>query len=152
MAPGDLAAALSAWRASLDSDRVLDAAGARQRYGVDTSGQGRTVLAGLLINERTEISAALEIARRYRIPLYPISTGNNWGYGGASPVLEGCVVLDLSGMNRIIEVDQELGLVTLEPGVTQGQLREYLDRHGLSFMVPTTGATALRPTQTTSAR
>jgi 4-cresol dehydrogenase (hydroxylating) len=140
MAPGDLAAALSAWRASLGSDRVLDATGARQRYGVDTSGQGRTVLAGLLINERTEVSAALEIARRYRIPLYPISTGNNWGYGGASPVLDGCVVLDLSGMNRIIEVDQELGLVTLEPGVTQGELREYLDRHGLSFMVPTTGA------------
>jgi FAD/FMN-containing dehydrogenase len=43
-------------------------------------------------------------------------------------------------MTRIIELDRELGLVTLEPGVTQGQLRVYLDDHAPGFMVPTTGA------------
>ena len=140
MAPQDLAAALSSWRACLGTDRVLDAAVAAQHYGTDTIGQGRIVPAALLITERAEVRAALEIARRHRISLYPISTGNNWGYGGASPVVDNCVVLDLSGMNRIIKMDQEFGLVTVEPGVTQGQLRDYLDRHALRFMVPTTGA------------
>ncbi|HVC61177.1 MAG TPA: FAD-binding oxidoreductase [Acetobacteraceae bacterium] len=119
---------------------MLDAAGAMQHYGADTSGQGEAVPAALLIRDRAEVSAVLVIARRHRIPLYPISTGRNWGYGGASPVLDGCAVLDLSGMNRIVELDRELGLVTVEPGVTQGQLREYLDRHAPRFMVPTTGA------------
>lgn len=29
--------------------------------------------------------AILEIANRYRLPLWPVSKGKNWGYGGASP-------------------------------------------------------------------
>ena len=139
-APLDFVAALNSWRSRFGSDRVLDGAGARSHYGDDTIGHSRAVLAALLIRERSEVSAALEIARLHRVPLYPISTGHNWGYGGASPVVDGCVILDLSRMNRIIEMDRELGLVTLEPGVTQGQLRAYLDRHAADFMVPTTGA------------
>ena len=31
-------------------------------------------------------------------------------------------------------------MVTVQPGVTQGALREYLDRHDLPFLVPVTGA------------
>ena len=37
-------------------------------------------------------------------------------------------------------MDPELGLVTVEPGVTQAQLRSYLDEHHLPFMVPASGA------------
>jgi 4-cresol dehydrogenase (hydroxylating) len=140
MAPQQLAAALSAWQTRLGTDRVLDLVGAMQRYGADSSVQGKRIPAALLVKDRAEVGAALEVARRHRVPLYPISTGKNWGYGGASPVRDDCVVLDLSGMNRIIEMDRELGLVTLEPGVTQAQLREYLDLHAPGFMVPTTGA------------
>jgi len=140
MAISDLAAALASWQALLGGDRVLDADRAMRQYHSDTSGQGRALGGALLAKNRAEVIATVETARRCRIPLYPISTGNNWGYGGASPVWDGCVLLDLSGMDRIIELDPELGLVTLEPGVTQGQLREYLDRHAPHFMVPTTGA------------
>jgi 4-cresol dehydrogenase (hydroxylating) len=43
-------------------------------------------------------------------------------------------------MNRIIAFDQDLGVVTLEPGVTQGDLSEYLKSRGSPFMVPVTGA------------
>ncbi|MGH8317818.1 MAG: FAD-binding oxidoreductase [Steroidobacteraceae bacterium] len=140
MAPHNLDAALTLWRARLGSDRVLGAAEAEQRYGPCTTGQGRAIAAALRIQDSAEVCAALEIARRHRVPLYPISTGNNWGYGSASPVRDGCVILDLSGMKRIVEMDSELGLVTLEPGVTQGELRDYLDRNAPHFMVPTTGA------------
>ena len=140
MASQDLAAALGLWQALLGSDRVLPANDAMRRYDADTSGRGQSLAGALLVKDRAEVTAVVEIARRHQVPLYPISTGKNWGYGGASPVCDGCVLLDLSGMNRIIEMDPELGLVTLEPGVTQGQLREYLDRHAPGFMVPTTGA------------
>jgi len=140
MNPENLALALPAWRTCLGQDRVLDAAGAARRYALDTSGHGHSVPAALLITERSQVGAVLEVARQHRIPVYPISAGNNWGYGGASPVVSGCVVLDLSGLNRIVEMDPELGLVTLEPGVTQIQLRDYLDQYAPDFMVPTTGA------------
>lgn len=140
MDPQDLAVALASWQALLGSDRVLHAAGATRHYDTDTSGLRRPLAGALFVADRAELTAVVEIARRHRISLYPISTGRNWGYGGASPASDGCVVLDLSGMNRIVGMDPELGLVTLEPGVTQAQLREYLDRHAPGFMVPTSGA------------
>ena len=74
------------------------------------------------------------------MPLYPISTGHNWGYGSALPVTDGCVVLDLSGLDRIVDMDAELGLVTVEPGVTQRALHDYLEHNGLPFLVPVTGS------------
>jgi 4-cresol dehydrogenase (hydroxylating) len=140
MTSQDLSAALSLWRQRLGGDRVIEAAQFQNRYGLDTSGQSRVAPAALLAENRDDVCAALEIARRHRIPLYPISSGKNWGYGGGSPLVDGCVILDLSRMKRIVEMDRELGLVTLEPGVTQRDLREYLDRNELDFMVPTTGA------------
>src|SRR5690606_30136025 len=40
------------------------------------------------------------------------------GYGGSAPRLAGTVVLDLSRMNRILDIDVKHGHVLLEPGVT----------------------------------
>ena len=42
-----------------------------------------------------EVQAVVRTANRYRIPIYPISTGKNLGYGGSAPNLSGSVVLDL---------------------------------------------------------
>src|SRR5690606_27531144 len=53
-----------------------------------------------------EVQAVVRAANERRIPLYPISTGRNLGYGGAAPVYSGSVVLDLKRMNRILEVNE----------------------------------------------
>lgn len=50
------------------------------------------------------------------------------------------VILDLSGLTAILDFDAELGVVTLEPGVTQALLAEFLDRHAHPYLVPVTGA------------
>lgn len=136
----DHAAALAAWRTLLGPDRVIAAAPATARYCADTSGDGIAAAGALLAQDAAEIPAILDIARRHTVPLYPVSTGRNWGYGRASPLVPGCMILDLSGLNDILALDAELGLVTLQPGVTQRQLRAYLDQHAPGFMVPTTGA------------
>lgn len=52
-----------------------------------------------------QVQEILKIANEFRVPLYPISTGRNFGYRGSAPVLSGSVVLDLKRMNRILEVD-----------------------------------------------
>jgi len=72
--------------------------------------------------------------------LYPISTGNNWGYGSANPVKSECAILDLSGMTKISNYDAQLGVVTIEPGVTQGLLADFLKNEKDEFMTPVTGA------------
>jgi FAD/FMN-containing dehydrogenase len=111
-----------------------------QRYGRGTGPTTRTVPAALLARAPEDVVAAVRVARDSRVPIYPISRGHNWGYGDATPVIDGCVILDLSGMDRIIDLDRELGLVTLQPGVSQAQLRAHLDAHAPELMVPTTGA------------
>lgn len=88
-----------------------------------------------------EIQAILKVANKYKLPLWPISTGKNMGYGCATPASSGQMVLDLKRMNRILEVDTELGTALVEPGVTYQDLRDYLDAHNLPFWldVPTVG-------------
>ncbi len=62
-------------------------------------------------------------------PFYVISRGRNWGYGERAVMSPGAVLIDLSRMNRILEVNERLGYVVLEPGVSQGQLAEHLATH-----------------------
>src|SRR3546814_8726582 len=64
----------------------------------------------------------------------------SWGYGDACPVTAGNVILDLSRMNRIREVDPALAYAVIEPGVTQGQLSEHLRAQGIALWPDCTGA------------
>ena len=128
------------WGKLLGEANVLDAAAAQTGYGRCTTGMQRRLAGALRPHDRAQIVAIIEIAARFKVPLYPISTGHNWGYGTALPPVEDCVILDLSALARIIELNAETGLVTLEPGVTQGQLAEFLDRGGHPYLVPVTGA------------
>jgi len=80
-----------------------------------------------------EIQKVLAVARRWRIPLWTVSTGRNFGYGSAAPATAGQVVLDLKRMNRILEVDAELGTALIEPGVTYQQLHSYLSERDIAL-------------------
>lgn len=135
-----LARALDEWRAQLGVGRALDADAAQAKYGSDTSGTVRRIAGALLVADRCQVPDLVRIAARYKIPLYPISTGHNWGYGGALPVRDDCIILDLSELTAILNFDPEFGVVTVEPGVTQAKLSAYLDTHGYPFLVPVTGA------------
>lgn len=52
-------------------------------------------------------------------------------YGGSSSVAQGCVVLDLHRMNKIVEVNEEYGYAIVEPGVSLFDLYEEIQRRGL---------------------
>jgi FAD/FMN-containing dehydrogenase len=76
-----------------------------------------------------EVQAIVRIANRYKIPLFPISTGKNLGYGGSAPGYSGSVVVDLKRMNRIIEVDDRRHFAIVEPGVSYFDLFNYVRQH-----------------------
>jgi FAD/FMN-containing dehydrogenase len=135
-----LETALRAWRSILGEAGVLSRQAAADAYGASTTGAERTFLAALRPTDRDQVQRLVEISARERVPLYPISTGHNWGYGCALPAREGCVLLDLSALQRILDFDPELGTVTVEPGVTQGMLAAFLERERQPFLVPVTGA------------
>jgi 4-cresol dehydrogenase (hydroxylating) len=75
------------------------------------------------------------------VPLWTISRGKNNGYGGPEARDPDSVILDLHRMDRIIEVNDELGYAILEPGVTFFALAEYIRENNLKVWpsVPSLG-------------
>lgn len=73
-----------------------------------------------------EVQQVVRTANTYRIPIYPISTGKNLGYGGSAPNLSGSVVLDLKRMNRILEVNERNASALVEPGVSYFDFYRYI--------------------------
>ena len=134
-----LSAALEAWRHVLGSDFVLTGESC-VRYGDCTVASRRRIPAVLRPRNEMQVREVMKIAARTNIRVYPISTGHNWGYGSANPVIDDCVVVDLSLMSAILDFDADLGTAKLQPGVTQQLLFEYLDRNKLPYLVPVTGA------------
>ena len=82
-----------------------------------------------------QVQAVVRIANQYKIPIYPVSTGKNLGYGGSAPVFSGSVVLDLKRMNRILEVNEESAYALVEPGVSYFDLYRYIQEKGLKLWV-----------------
>lgn len=90
--------------------------------------------------ENTEaISGILELCSGEGIPVTARGAGSGLA-GGAVPV-KGGLVLDISGMNRIIEIDIENLQVIVEPGVVQERLNQALRPRGF-FFPPDPGSSA----------
>jgi 4-cresol dehydrogenase (hydroxylating) flavoprotein subunit len=87
-----------------------------------------------------EVQECVRIANRHGVPLYPISSGKNWGYGSRVPPNDRCALLDLSRLNRIVGFNEALGYVTVEPGVTQAQLYQFLRDKGSNLWMDATGS------------
>jgi len=135
-----LHAALRAWRLLLGPARVLTEADALAAYAASTSASPVFPVAVLRPLCHSEVVAVVRSAGEFDIPLYPLSTGRNWGYGDACPSGEGQAIVDLGGMNRILSVDPELAYAVIEPGVTQSQLAAHLAQQGLPLWMDCTGA------------
>jgi 4-cresol dehydrogenase (hydroxylating) len=82
-----------------------------------------------------EIQKILKVSRDHGIPLWPISTGKNYSYGGPAPRKSGYIIVDLKRMNRIIEVNVRDGYAIVEPGVSYFDLYEYLQKHNIPLWI-----------------
>lgn len=82
-----------------------------------------------------ELQRILEVARHYKAPLWTISTGKNFAYGGPAPRKAGYIVLDLKRMNRILEVNEKHGYAVVEPGVSYFDLYRHLQKIGSKLWI-----------------
>lgn len=133
--------AIATWRQILGQEQVITEPATLAGAATATFLTNQQVRGILKPGDRAEVQACLRIANQFEIPLYPISSGKNWGYGSRVPVRDGCFLLDLSRLNRILDFNEELAYVTLEPGVTQRQLFEFLQREcGSRLWMDATGS------------
>ncbi len=103
-----------------------------------------------------EVSEIVKICAQYECPIIP------WGVGtsleGHALAFRGGITIDLSEMNKVIDIYQEDLLVSVQPGITREDLNEELRTTGLFFPVDPGanatigGMTATRASGTTAVR
>jgi len=76
----------------------------------------------------SEVAAVLRLAGEHNIPVTPYGEGSG-ALGGAVP-LQGGIALDMKRMDRVLELDRDNLMVTVEPGLNGARYEEYLNRHG----------------------
>ncbi len=132
--------AAARWRELLGDDAVTTDQAGLDALLRNTSGYDGSVVAALRPASVDDVVGIVRIARETGVPLYPYSTGKNWGLGSRVPPREGCALLDLGGLNRIRVVNEKHHYAIIEPGVTQQQLGEYLRENGLRLLLNVTGS------------
>lgn len=82
--------------------------------------------------ESTEdISRVVKIANKWKIPLLPRGAGS--GFTGGTLPTHGGIVLVLTKMDRIIEIDSENLIAEVEPGVITAELQRQVEKLGLFY-------------------
>lgn len=113
-----------------------------QKYQRNVCASERKILGVVFPRNEEDILKLIALARESNIPLYPLSTGCNYGLGSRLPVEDYHLVVDLSRMNRILSFDNELGIIRIEPGVTQSDIAQYLKANKADFILNVTGSSA----------
>lgn len=121
---------------------IIDQETATRVYGKTTFSTDVEIDLAIVVLEQGALKTVLQLANEHLFHLYPISSGNNWGYGSVQncPLSRPRVVLDLGQLKQITATSKELGLITVQPGVTQQDLHDFLIENDWPYMVPVTGA------------
>ncbi len=76
-----------------------------------------------------EISKIIKLAVQHKIP-FTARAGASSGIGAVIPI-DGGIVLDLTQMQKILNIDSGARQVTVQPGITWAQLNQKLKKNGL---------------------
>jgi 4-cresol dehydrogenase (hydroxylating) flavoprotein subunit len=137
----DFQHALNEWRSIVGQENVVASGAALDAAATTTFSSTQRVRAVVSPVSAEEVKGCVGVANKYKIPLYPVSGGKNWGYGSRVPVQDNSVVLDLGKTARILDFDEKLAYVTVEPGVTFQQLYEFLQEKKSGLITSVIGST-----------
>jgi glycolate oxidase len=120
----------------VDKDRVNKDEFERRLYSHDVAALPKMIelafkiTPDLVVRPRSakEISEIVKLASKENIPIVPRG-GASWGLGGAVPI-NGGIVLDMTSMNQIIEIDEDNLSATVESGINWKLLYDTLMRKG----------------------
>jgi len=101
-----------------------------ERDEADLADHGRPIV---VVRPRTtgQVAAVLRAASRHRVPVVP--QGSRTGLAGAANAVDGGIVLSLSAMNEIVELDAANRIAVVQPGVLNAQLRRAAADKGLYY-------------------
>ena len=77
-----------------------------------------------------DVEGVVRVASEYRVPVVPRGGGS--GTQGGTFALYGGIALDLTGMDRILEIDESSMVVTVQAGIDGSVLEKELNSQGLT--------------------
>jgi len=83
-----------------------------------------------------DIQKIVKLANETKTSLVPVSSGPPHFRGDTVPSIGGAVIVDLSGMKKIINVDRARRVAMVEPGVTFGELIPAAEKEGIRLNIP----------------
>ncbi|MFO1335377.1 MAG: FAD-linked oxidase C-terminal domain-containing protein [Piscinibacter sp.] len=115
-------------------ERCSTALAVREQHGRDESPfDVRPPDAVVFCESTEEVAAAVALADRYAVPVIPFGVGSS--LEGHLLAVQGGISIDVSRMNRVLQVNPEDLTVMLEPGVTREQLNREIRDTGLFFPI-----------------
>jgi glycolate dehydrogenase FAD-linked subunit len=124
-------AAKEALKAAAGPERFSDSAVERTLFSYDASRHQHPPEAVVRATDTAQISRVLAACTAHRVPIVARGAGSGLT-GGAVPVAGG-VVLDMSGLNRIIAIHTADQVAVVQPGAITADLQKAAARHGLFY-------------------
>ena len=119
---------------ALLGDRLATTRQVREHHGTDISSYPVTPPDAVAHARSTEeVVAIVRLCARHRVPMIPFGIGTS--VEGHVLATRGGVCIDLSQMNRVLEVNASDQDARVEPGVTRKQLNAHLRDTGLFFPI-----------------
>lgn len=100
-------------------------------YAYDGTGQEFPPAAVVFPGSTAEVSAIMRLASEYRVPVVPRGAGT--GMSGGALAVAGGLVIAMSRLNRIVEIDPMNQIAVVEPGVITADLQAESNRLGLAY-------------------
>jgi glycolate oxidase len=100
-------------------------------YGYDGTFEDHRPEVVVLPKTTQQVSLVVALAGRERIPLVPRGMGS--GLAAASVPFQGGIVLALTRMNRILEIDEANSIAHVEAGVVTADLQTAVEKLGLFY-------------------
>lgn len=122
----ELTAALGPDRVITDHDLLIS----YRRDEADLCEAGMP-LAVVRPEETAHVAAALAVAARHGVPVVP--QGARTGLAGGANALDGCLVMSMLAMNRIVDLDTANRVATVQPGVVNAVLARAALAEGLRY-------------------
>ncbi|MFX1480433.1 MAG: FAD-binding oxidoreductase [Promethearchaeota archaeon] len=120
------------------SKNIADDPQILQSYSKDLSLlQGKSPKYVIWPKSSSQIKKIIKLANSLKFFVIPISSKPGFRHHGDTiPRTDNCLILDLSRLTKILNIDRKNRVVMIEPGVTFGELVPHLKQKGLKLMVP----------------